>query len=854
MHNIKSKKLMSYNRENALPTRAYYIPFAENEQFAFQNKILNRRATNRFISLDGEWSVKEYSCLDEVDITIAPNEKITVPSCVQLHGYDKIQYINCRYPFPFDPPIVPQKNPTYHYYRKFNIDNITQKYYLNFEGVDSYFLVYVNKQYVGSGQISHATNEYDISNVVREGENELDVIVVKWCAGSYLECQDKFRWTGIFRSVYLLKRPTQHIKDFKITTDIINGKDGKIVIENLSEIEIGFKVNGESGSIAIGQKCEVVIKDAKIWSAETPHLYDVVLYANGEKILQRVGIRTVSIENGIFKINGKHIKLKGVNRHESNPKTGATVTIENTVQDLELMKWANVNAIRTSHYPNMPEFLELCNAYGFYVMDEADVETHGVCTAEDGYDNVIWQKYADSELFTDGVTDREINLYERDKNYSCVIIWSLGNESSYGKMFHEGADYIKKRDARPIHYEGVNATDKKDYYTTRLDVASKMYSSPEFFDEYLADEKETRPLVLCEYSHAMGNSNGDLNDYWSSIDKSDRLMGAFVWEWCDHAVEIDGKYMYGGDFGESEHDGNFCVDGLITPDRKIKSGLLELKACYAGKRYTETEVSTRKLPARENREPIRVKILQNGEIASIGDLKFVRPMKINIFRADIDNDMKVNGQWKNFIGYEQTVDEIAKKDGKTVIKGRLVKNCLMPIMRYSIEIEKFDDGIDLRFDYTVSEYVSYLQRIGFEFAIDKKYEKFSYTGFGPTESYIDKRLSSDYGEYSTTVRENFNDYIKPQENGSHYGSTKLDVDGAFVMEAEKPFSFSVLPYSTRELTDAKHNYELGESEATYINLDVSMSGIGTHSCGPILNEKYRAKKQDFNKFRIYVGK
>lgn len=848
---ISHKDLTSFVRENALSPRSYYIPFSMEKEFKFKNNILDRYSSDRFISLDGEWKIREYSCPEQVDISAVPDRKIMVPSCVQLNGYDQIQYINCRYPFPFDPPFVPHDNPTYHYFRTFNVNDLTKKYFLNFEGVDSCFFVYVNKEFVGSGQISHSTNEYDISSFVKNGENQLDVIVVKWCAGSYLECQDKFRWTGIFRSVYILQRPKEHITDFKITTDIV-GKDGKIMIENLSPLTISFEFDGVKGDIEQYKTVEIIIKNVKIWSAEQPNLYDIVLFVEEEKILQRVGVRKVSIENGIFKINDKHIKLKGVNRHESNPKTGATVTVENIVEDLELMKWANVNAIRTSHYPNVPEFLELCNAYGFYVMDEADVETHGVCTAENGYDNGIWQKYAESNVFVEGVTDREITLYERDKNYSCVIIWSLGNESSYGKMFYQGVDYVKGKDSRPIHYEGVNATDKSEYYTDRIDIASKMYSPPEFFDEYLKDDKEFRPLVLCEYSHAMGNSNGDLNDYWTRIDANDRLMGGFIWEWCDHAVEIDGKFMYGGDFGEIEHDGNFCVDGLITPDRKIKSNLLEVKACYAGKRHKNADIIKYELKAAESDNPIEVGILKNGAISTIGNLHFQSPMRINIFRADIDNDMHAKNQWKNLISYEQVVDEIKEIKNKIVIEGRLVKNCLLPIMRYSMVIEKFVDGVDLEFSYTVSDYINYLQRVGFEFAIDKKYNEFSYAGYGPTESYIDKHLASEYGEYTTTIKENFNDYIKPQENGSHYMSTKLEIKDALSIVAEKPFSFSVLPYSTKELTDAKHNFELGESKATYINLDLSMSGVGTNSCGPILNEKYRAKKDEKNKFRICI--
>ncbi len=849
---IKSTEYkQSFNRIGVEKPRAYYIPFSDNQTFSYRYGILNRKTSDRFISLDGEWNIAEYAYPETVDIDPIPTKKIPVPSCVQMHGYDQIQYINDRYPFPFDPPFVPKKNPTYHYQRKFTIEDLTERYYLNFEGVDSCFYVYVNKQFVGYGQISHSTNEFDITSYLSEGENTLDVVVLKWCISSYLECQDKFRFTGIFRSVYLLKRPQEHITDFKVSTDI-QGKDGVLKIENLSGIPFMCNVEGKQVCIEVEKSIEIVVKNADFWTAETPTLYDLVLSANGEKILQKIGFRSVAIENGIFKINGKHIKLKGVNRHESHPETGMTVSVEDIIQDLELMKWANVNAIRTSHYPNMPEFYELCNYYGFYVMDEADVETHGICTSEGGYDNVIWQEYANKGIFDKGVTDREINLYERDKNFTCILIWSLGNESSWGIMFFEGADYIKAKDNRPIHYEGLWESDHNDYYTNRVDIVSRMYSMPEYFEEYLADKKEYRPLVLCEYSHAMGNSNGDLNDYWKYIDESDRLIGGFVWEWCDHAVKTEKGFLYGGDFGESEHNGNFCVDGLVTPDRKIKSGLLELKAIYGGKREKELVLPTGFLVERKEGTPIKVNVNENGGIQQIDTLCLQTPIQIDVIRAYLDNDIRAKRNWTWLEGYMQTVDEVEEQGQKRMYKGRLVKDCLRPILYYEMSVEPFANGVDIELSYEVNGYISYLPRIGLSFALDKKYQAFRYTGYGPTESYIDKHIAANYGEHSTTVKENFTDYIKPQENGSHFGTTTLVIDKVMEVTAENPFSFSVLPYSTEQLKAANHNFELGESEGTYVHLDIAMSGIGSASCVTVLADKYKAPKIGKNKFRIIV--
>lgn len=841
--------LQSLDRIGTETPRAYYVPFSEEQPFAFREGIIDRLSSNRFLSLDGIWHIREYKRPEEVDLETAPTAQIPVPSCVQLHGYDCIQYTNVRYPFPCDPPKVPADNPTYHYRRSFQISDLSQRYYLNFEGVDSFFMVYLNGQFVGNGQISHALNEFEVTSYLQKGENVLDVVVVKWCASSYMEDQDKFRWTGIFRSVYLLKRPQTHITDFKVTTDLRDGL-GVIRIENLSDLPMQYAAASFSGELGAGEKTELLIENPRIWSAETPELYDLVLSANGEKILQRVGIRSVTIENAVFKFNGKHIKLKGVNRHDSHPVTGATVTIADMIEDLKLMKWANVNAIRTSHYPNSPEFYQLCDYFGFYLIDEADLETHGFAFAEGRYDEKQWQTFGKMDFFTPGVTDREINLYERDKNATCVLIWSLGNESNYGRVFYPGADYIKSHDSRPIHYEGIMPSDRTEYYTKRLDIVSMMYPSLQQMQGVLTDEKEFRPYVLCEYSHAMGNSNGDLNDYWKLIDSDERCMGGFVWEWCDHAVKTEQGFLYGGDFGEKLHDGNFCVDGLVTPDRKVKSNLLELKAVYGGKREECFVAPACALAPSQEGVAADCSVNEFGQIERLGKLSFRKPLTLNIIRAYIDNDSFEKSRWKPLEDYAQLVDTVETKDGKTVYTGRLVKDGMKPILYYDIVITPIADGVDVSLHYKAGEGIDFLPRIGFEFAVDKQYKKFSYCGYGASESYIDKHLAAEYGCYSSTADENYGHYIRPQESGSHFASTKLTVDGLLEVTAEQPFSFSVLPYSTRQLMAAKHDFELEETDGTYINLDVAMAGIGSNSCGPRLMEEYWTPKEACNRFRI----
>ena len=851
-------EFLHFKRIGVQPPRSYYIPFAAEQDIELQNGIIDRERSNRFISLNGEWLIKEHRCLQTVEVNEELNKTIPVPSCVQMHGYDQIQYINCRYPFPCDPPFVSQDNPTYHYRKNILINNTDEKHYLVFEGVDSAFYVFINGVEIGFADISHATNEFEITRYIKAGKNVIDVVVLKWSSSSYLECQDKFRFTGIFRSVYILRRPEKHITDFKIIA-ACNGERGELIVENLSDIPFSVQFENQTQTVEAKNSVSFAVKNVKKWTAETPDLYDVYLTACGEKILQRVGFRTVSIENGVFKLNGKHIKLKGVNRHESNPETGATVTVEDILCDLRLMKWANVNAIRTSHYPNMPQFYELCDSFGLYVMDEADVETHGVVWANGVYDEKLWENYVDKNIFGEGVTDREINLYERDKNFACVIIWSLGNESGYGSMFYEGADYIKLRDARPVHYEGLFhcgagfQKDKPEYYTERIDMVSRMYPPLYTFDEILADENEKRPYVLCEYSHAMGNSNGDLADYWKQINKSDRFMGGFVWEWCDHAIKTENGFLYGGDFGEEEHDGNFCVDGLVAPDRKVKTNLLELKAVYGGKLESNfNNVLTKPFNEVTYNNPVKIAADKFGRIESIGKIKFFEPLKIQILRAYIDNDMHEKINWTKFEGYRQEIYRTENVGNCVEYYGRIVKNCFKPLLKFKMTVTPFDGGADIALEYEVADFIAYLPRIGFRFVLNEKNMRFEYDGFGDAESYIDKHLAAEYGTYCSTAEKNYGDYLKPQESGSHFSSTRLNI-GDMEITAEKPFSFSVLPYSTETLTERAHSFELPESFVTYVNLDIAMSGVGTGSCGPHLDTKYRAPKCGYNKFRIILG-
>lgn len=848
------RQFESFKRIGVMPHRSYYIPFAENDKIKTKYGIVNRTSSSRFMSLNGKWNIKQHAHLDDVKIDETLTDTIPVPSCVQMHGFDQIQYLNSKYPFPVMLPHIPYDNPCWHYRKEFALNKKEgERYYLNFEGVDSAFYLYVNGQNKGYSQISHATSEFDITALVVNGTNTIDVVVLKWCISSYLECQDKFRFSGIFRDAYILSRPEEHITDYKIETHS-EGNNGILTFKNESELMIELEIENQKTTVAVGQSVDIPIADVKKWTAESPNLYTLMLKANGEIIVEKIGFREVSIDGCVFKVNGEAIKLKGVNRHDFNCKTAATVSLTNLVEDIELMKELNVNAVRTSHYPNCPEFYQLCDYYGLYVMDEADLEMHGACRREGGYDIELWKDYAENEIFTEGITDRHTALVERDKNRPCVIIWSLGNESSFGKAFFEGANYIRHRDnTRPVHYEGLQNADEKYYYTELVDMVSMMYPSIEHIQEtVLNNPKENRPFVLCEYTHAMGNSCGDIAAYWDLIYNNKQMMGAFVWEWADHAIKTKKGFLYGGDFGETEHDGNFCADGLLTPDRKIKSNALEMKAVYGGKTKSEIDAT---LPVPEptgTATNIKIDVNEHtGELTSLvvdGKEILQTPMHFNLIRYT-DNDRAVHKKW--IPKCKPQIFSFERKDNRYEFKGAMAANCVIPAIEFKIIYEVCGNELSIAVDYTIADFLKNLPRVGLEFTIDKTYDNFAYIGYGPNESYVDKHISCDYGYYESLAKDNYDsNYVRPQESGSHYASKYLAIKDLFEVTAEKPFSFSVNPYTTKQLFDSQHAFELKENDFVNVCIDLAMRGIGSRSCGPDLSEEYEIPKTFSNTFKF----
>ena len=611
---------LDFLHEHTMPPRAYYIPASRR----MEDLVEHREASDRVQMLNGMWKFRYFESIYDVRDAFYESgydtsdfDEIPVPGVWQMAGYDTHQYTNFRYPFPFDPPYVPQDIPCGAYVHTFSYakDKKAPKVYLNFEGVDSCFYVWVNGVYTGYSQVSHATSEFDVTDVIEEGENTIAVLVLKWCDGSYLEDQDKFRMSGIFRDVYLLKRPEKAVQDYRITTEIAE-TCAKITLDisYYQETPVTVSVEDAAGNVVAQTEISkagtvtLEIANPELWNTEHPYLYTLILQNADETIEDAIALRTVAIQERVLYFNGQAIKLRGVNRHDSDPVTGFTVDVAKIRKDLVLMKEHNFNAIRSSHYPNAPYFYQMCDRYGFLVCDEADIEAHGpfmLYRKEDTDYNRFkkWnEKIADDPAWEQAILDRVKRMVARDKNRFCIIFWSMGNESAYGCNFEKALAWTKKYDpSRITQYESARYRNYDVTYDySNLDLYSRMYPALSEIEEYL-EKDGSKPFLLVEYCHSMGNGPGDLEDYFQIIQKDARMCGGFVWEWCDHAIAHGQaengktKYYYGGDHGETIHDGNFCMDGLVYPDRTPHTGLLEYKNVYRPVRVVSYDEKTGRL-------------------------------------------------------------------------------------------------------------------------------------------------------------------------------------------------------------------------------------------------------------------
>ncbi|WFR58571.1 glycoside hydrolase family 2 TIM barrel-domain containing protein [Anaerocolumna sp. AGMB13025] len=974
---------------NTEPNRNYFIPFSNTlDPFA------DRENSDRFLLLNGNWNFRYYSSFLDVEeefLTTEYKDMIPVPSNWQLHGYDNPMYLNIRYPIPYNPPYVPDENPVGIYNRIFSV-SLTEGYeqFLNFEGVDSCFYLYINDTFVGYSQVSHMTSEFNITKYLTDGENSITVMVLKWCDGTYLECQDKWRMSGIIRDVYIITRPRKRISSYQVIT-------AYDTVKNRVNLEVTVKTNTPVKAVLYDRegreltetsvnegKAVFEIASPRCWSAEKPYLYKLVLKTQEETIGEKIGVRDIRLEQGCVLINGTAVKFKGVNRHDSNPVTGAYITKENMLEDLLLMKQHNINAIRTSHYPNAPVFLQLCDELGFYVIDEADIEAHGSVEASHTTDNNGDYSgialLANRKEFEKPIFDRIDLMISRDWNRPSVIFWSMGNESGYSKAFEKAARYIKSVDStRLVHYQSMHeleGSEKAADNEETLDVVSTMYSAPDWIEkEFLTKAGEKRPFILCEYCHSMGNGPGDLEEYWKLFYAHDRLCGGFVWEWCDHGVDMGKadngktKYAYGGDHNEPLHDGNFCIDGLVYPDRRPHTGLMEVKNVYRPIRvnpiFTQKGVyeffNTNDFTELSENLTCRYEVTEKGKVILIGTLElhvpaktkklitipelagltgeslYVRfiftqikdtvwskagfeagfdqiaiseskrklipdksenaldlneddrwikisgnrfhycfdkrrglfgemvydnikliekPMEFNAFRAPTDNDCAVKNDWYKFHLNELITKVYAMDARKTENYIEITGHAALGWYAYHNTFELFlhiyvygSGQVKFESQVKVADKRPYLPRFGLRLFMDSSFSKVEYYGYGNMESYVDKHRASYKGIFMDHISEMQEDYIKPQENGSHYGCEYVKIGNgkaALRVESEADFSFNASEYSQEELALKAHNYELEKSGFSILCVDYKQSGIGSTSCGPQLAEVYRFQEKEFN--------
>lgn len=596
--------------KNLMKPRSYFIPFNDKEELEKTDILTERYSSSMVAVLNGEWKFKYYeNCSQlptEIDTENFDFDTVSVPSMWQYTGYEKPCYINQRYPFDVKPPHIPSDCPVGVYLKSFKLMDISGNYTLTFLGVAGSLDVFVNGKFAGYSEGSHNTAEFEVSEFLKEGINEVVAVVHKWSNGTYIEAQDMFRSNGIFRDVLLTRTEDNSIYDFQIKTTFDRKKQNfsMIVFPSLKVTEDCVLTaelfdNGElfsSKSVEVGkEKIETLdFEDLEVkkWSAENPYLYQLYLTLSidgeiVEIVRKNVGFRHIEIKENIFYFNDKRVKLLGVNHHDTTADKGYCMTGDEMKKDIEIIKEYNCNAIRTSHYPPDPTFLDLCDLYGIYVMDEADIEAHGVCEIYKPNlisNNLKWKEH---------YWDRVYRMFERDKNHASITFWSLGNEAGGYKCQDYCYQNLKKLTDIPIHYEGAIRTRRIGY-----DVISMMYpevSLVEKIGQGKIKKYFKKPYFACEYAHAMGVGAGDLERYVETFYKYDNLIGGCIWEFADHAVyheDGDVKFTYGGDHSEIKHDSNFCVDGLFSPNREAHPGAEQMKNCYRpvrAKRVTDNE-------------------------------------------------------------------------------------------------------------------------------------------------------------------------------------------------------------------------------------------------------------------------
>ncbi len=969
------------------------------------------------VSLNGTWKFHYYETPEAVaesdlDCDCVTWDEIKVPGAWTMQGYDRPHYTNIKMPYKELPPNVPEQNPTGLYRRDFTVPSAwkDRRIILRFDGVESCFAVRVNGHDIGFAKNSRGTHEFDITQHCKTGVNSLAVLVLKWSDANFIEDQDMWWHGGIVRDVLLLSRPISHIADIfakaRLKDDCRTGHLdfsfavdyaplGKIDADWRMRLNLfapdgalvpGFPMECATGCISSKggyipsyddiRRIQCDLPDVLAWSAEHPNLYKLsAALLDGEGRLVdataiRIGFRRMEIKERKLLINGEPVQIHGVNRHEANPHTGRTISRADMERDLKMMKRFNINAIRTSHYPDAPDFYDLCDEYGFYVWDEANLEHHA-----------FYSSICRNPAWTPAYAERVTHLLERDKNHPSVIVWSLGNEAGQGANHAAMAGYIRFRDGtRPINYEGAihangyNTVPNRNLCLT--DIVGPMYPPVSKIREWSRIAKDdSRPYIMCEYSHAMGNSNGELKDYFKAFDECEGLQGGFIWEWCDHSLykkDKDGReYLaYGGDFGDVPNDGNFVCDGLVGAERDVHPGLYEYKYLSQPVRFHALDLSKLAFEL-ENRQyfsdwsafALKCTFLVDGVVVATEDMQMpeiaprfgarasVAPKcpewsKFQGKRAHINFQVLLkNDSFYAEAGFEvahwqfelpvrlpKVVCAVKKKDGISVVPGKngnvmqlllpggiaiegpepcfwraptdndgfklpQLNNDCRPIQAWfekgydrfsctdvdtkckdgNIEVKQtiaapgiqdavilhrmkvlaLDDGaVCFENTFTVPEEYQDLPRVGLLWKVPLSFDRLEYLGLGPYENYRDRDAAAMFGRFAMPIKDLPGSYLMPQSAGNRTQVQELVLQGAgnalHVIAQDAPFEFSLLPYSDAELFAARHWHELGQQRCWYWHLDAMQRGVGTRSCGPVLQECYQIASGEY-KLNIMIS-
>ena len=810
----------------------------ENPQKTGENKLPQRayRTYSNFLSLNGIWKFQWYPSpekMPEKPEDIPFTESMEVPSHPELNGFGIPIYTNIQYPFPPRPPLVPHdSNPVSNYLREFELPDEWKgkRVFISFQGVDSYFRFFINGTFAGSSKGSRNPADFELTNLIAAGTNTIQVQVFRWSDATYIEDQDMWWLSGIFRDVCLYAENQPAIEDFEVRTTL---DELRVKVKTDSEAPVKISLEGVFED-EFDPDFEYIRKvPVSPWTAETPNLYTLTLEIPGDRIISRIGFRTVRIENGELLINGRAVLLRGVNRHEFNCRRGRAITEEDMLWDIRTMKAHNINAVRCSHYPNQNRWYDLCDEYGLYVFDEADLESHGMKDALSR--DPRWEK---------AYLDRVERMVERNKNHPCVIAWSIGNESGFGPNIEACADYLHKRDtSRFVNYfhAGTDAC---------VDVVGMHYPSLEKIREFLAGETSGRPVLLEEYAHSMGNGTGNMREYWNLIETTPRLIGGFLWDWIDQGIERrtdDGRRWFarGGDFGDTPNDGAFCFNGIVAPERRIKPALMDLKHTFRPFvfEYRNGVLTVRNRYSFRNLNDFKTQI--NGTLFTL-DCPPGETAEINLAKMDLTCetlDIYVFDR-----GYSVTEEQIplhpritvispkpplspADKNDSVIRFGPFTFNAetgmlkrwtagsaelLSEELRFQawraptcndrpfieawrkagldriamrtdrvtvkdnrIITEQSSEPFSVKFLYTAMEQaldlacevvprsgLPCLPRIGIRLVMPPEFRMFSWYGRGPFETYRDRKLGAWFGDYARPVENLWYEYVSPQENGN----------------------------------------------------------------------------------------